>query len=129
MGYYGMSIVKKFLLKTNAFYLFLFSSLRFTPWSIVRLEFKQSPGFTAVANLTAGDKSCHSLCQCLAQIALKTQWILALCEFYYYEFHYYNFSEIFGLYVFWANYFIKVQSANPTCDVNKKVAPFVLSKL
>ena len=64
------------MLKTNAFYFFLFSSLRFTPWSIVRLEFKQSPGFTAVANLTAGDKPCHSLCQFLAQIALKTKGFL-----------------------------------------------------
>ena len=51
------------------FTFFLFSSLRFTPWSIVRLEFKQSFGFTTVANFTSGDNPCHSLCQYLAQTA------------------------------------------------------------
>ena len=53
---------------------FFISSLRFSPWSIVRLEFKQSFGLTTVANSTSGDNPCHSLCQYLAQTsALKNK--------------------------------------------------------
>ena len=44
------------------------SSLRFSTWFIVRLEFKQPPGFTVVANLIAGDNICRSMCQYLAQL-------------------------------------------------------------